>query len=115
LERYRVGIILSIPEFDTYRGLERFATDPNKPENLLAFNCLCKQAETRAVWQAVSNFGADKLEDAIKLITGSTGEETKKDKAINSLDNFMDMSESEQLKIFNDLCESLGCKVDPET
>lgn len=115
MERYRVGLILSIPEFDTYKSLERFARDPREPENILAFNCLRKQAETRAVWQAASNFGIDKLEDAIKLITGSIGERTKTQKVASDLEGFMDKTPQEQIALFNKLCDMSGVKVDPTT
>lgn len=106
---------MSIPEFDTYKGLERFAKDPREPENLMAFNCLCKQAETRAVWQAASNFGIDKLEDSIKLITGSLGERAKSAKGALDLTSFMDKTEEEQLAMYNKICEMAGVKVDPTT
>lgn len=114
MDRYRVGLILSIPEFDTYRGLERFARDPKKPEHKFAFDCLCKQAETRAVWHAVSNFGFDKIEEAVKLITGSLGEKSTS-KHTADLTDFMDKTAAEQIEIFNRICEAAGVKVDPTT
>lgn len=105
MERYRVGLILSIPEFDTYKSLQRFAEDPTRVDNRLAFNCLYKQAETRAVWRAASGFGVDKLESAVKLITGSLGEKSPASRDANILEGFMDKSEAEQLDIFNKICE----------
>jgi hypothetical protein len=98
--------MLCMPEFDTYKAIERYAKDNSSPEAILGFQMLRKRTETTIMWRTVLT-GLD-ISAALKMYLGIS------DRAAGSK-KLEDMTEEERRKAYAAACMSTGIQLDPET
>ena len=58
MARYRAGLNLALPVFDTCGCLARFARNPNSSAALLSYHCLRRRAERELLYGALSVGGS---------------------------------------------------------
>ena len=94
-----------MPEFDTYKAIERFAKDNNDASALLAYKCLKHRTEAIVRWRIASASPLD-IASALNSYLGIT----HKTAAPKSL---TDMSEADRQELYMAACQQLGVKIDP--
>ena len=106
MEGYRAGLILCMPEFDTYHVIERFAKDHNDPGALQAYIFLKRRTELAIRWRAVNLDIEAPLNKLVELYTGTKEKAPKPTK-------LEDMSEQDRLAAYEQACKAAGIELDP--
>ena len=105
MEGYRAGVILCMPEFDTYHALERFARNPSDGAAIQAYLFLRKRTERMIRWRALQELDRFGIQKAIDIYTG-----TRSHKAPKTL---ADMTEEQRQELFTKACAAAGVQIDP--
>ena len=101
-----------MPQFDTYRVLERYAKHPGNRDAVLGFLMLYMETETRARWTAFSAFPHADLQQATQLFLGAHEKYLKKGSITDQL--VVSKTKEEEVAAFIKFCAKMGVKVDPE-
>ena len=105
MEGYRAGLILCMPEFDTYHALERFARDNSDSEAIQAYLFLRKRTERAIRWRAMQEVDRMGLQKAVEFCTG-----IRFNKAPEKLE---EMTEEQRRAMFEKACADTGVQLDP--
>ena len=94
-----------MPEFDTYKAIERFAKDNNDASALLAYKCLKHRTEAMIRWRVASAMPLDGAA-ALNSYMGITNQAT-------APKDLSGMSEEARRALYVNACAQLGVKIDP--
>lgn len=100
-----------MPQFDTYRVLERYAKHPGNRDAVLGFLLLYMETETRSRWNAFSAFPHADLHQALQLYLGAHDKQVKHGSLTDQL--MASKTKEDEVAAFLKLCASMGVNVDP--
>ena len=100
--------MLTLPEFDTYNTLKRFAEDQSV-ESKLAFHWLRRTALNSITWHANELVDGENLENGVYYRIGAISE-IQQDKA--ATEDIANMSEEEQREDYLNACKAAGVEID---
>lgn len=117
--RYRVSLILAMPEFDTAGTIRRFAKDPKNLGNKQAWRFLQRRARLSVSWDGFRAGGVDNMELLSQMRLGaytSVNDTISSGPSGNDIttDKILEMDPKERDDWFIRICDSVGVKVDPE-
>ena len=114
--RYRAGLTLALPEFDTNNILKRFAEE-HTAESKLAYLWLRRRVQNTLAWQVLSVFPVESVDKGMELRVGAFQEKVVEtaDKGNGlSLKELADMPQDKQMEMYLAACKSAGVKIDEE-
>ena len=100
-----------MPEFDTYKAIERYAKHNNDRAAVQSYLMLKRRTRLSVFWRSICAFGVDKEQPASTVQMGAFAEEKKVEKATD----MASMTEKERLAVFMDAMDEVGMQLDPET
>lgn len=100
-----------MPQFDTYRVLERYAKHPGNRDAVLGFLLLYKETEARARWNAFSAFPRADLNQAMQLYLDVRDRKALRGSVTDQL--MASKTKEEEIEAFIKFCASMGVNVDP--
>jgi hypothetical protein len=107
-------------KLDTYKSIEHYAINPRSRENILSLELLRHRTELDAIWLAYSMAkDADDIEPITNLYMGGRSH-TEEDPLANNkvkIEKAADLREmpvEDSLKIYRDICASVGISIDPD-
>ena len=100
-----------MPEFDTYRAIERYAKHNNDRAAVQSYLMLKRRTRLSVFWRSICAFGVDKEQPASTVQMGAFSEEKKVEKATD----LASMTEKERLDMFMNAMDEVGMQLDPET
>lgn len=114
--RYRTGLTLTLPEFDTHNTLKRFAEE-HTAESKLAFLWLKRRAQNALAWQALSVLPVDVIDKGMELRVGTfkeaAGEAETRNKGLD-LKELVNMPQDKQMELYLAACKNAGVEIDVE-
>ena len=103
--------MLSLPEFDTYHILEKYAKDPDHPSNILALRMLKRRARLQIQWRVLNSALASEsnIETLWNVLIGCGESHT-----IAKKTDMSQMNEAELMDMYNKALAQVGMSIDPE-
>lgn len=95
-----------MPEFDTYKAIERYAKNNDNPEAFLGYQFLKRRTQATIMWRTLMT-GIDSSA-AIKLYLGIK-------ESVGASRDLADMSEEERKAMYDAACREAGIQLDPST
>ena len=102
-----------MPEFDTYKGIERYAKHPDDIEAVQSFHWLMRRTKRQLIWRAISVLGLEGLELGYRLQLGCTDEGAPEQSNTFDPDVLPKLSQEDRDTAYLELCKSVGITVDP--
>lgn len=94
-----------MPEFDTYKVIERYAKNNDSPEAYLGYQFLKHRTQAAIMWRtSITEFD---IGSALSAYLGL------KDKLGGR--GMADMSEEERKQMYDEMCREAGIQLDPKT
>lgn len=100
-----------MPEFDTYRAIERYAKHNNDRAAIQSYLMLKRRTRLSVFWRSICAFGIDKEQPASTVQMGAFTEEKKVEKTTD----LGAMTEEERRAMFMKAVDEAGIQLDPET
>lgn len=100
-----------MPEFDTYKAIERYAKHNNDRAAVQSYLMLKRRTRLSVFWRSICAFGVDKEQSATTVQMGAFSEEKKVEKQTD----LASMTEKERLAMFMNAMDEVGMQLDPET
>ena len=104
-----------MPEFDTYKGIERYARHPEDPAAILSFYWLMQRTKRQLTWRAVSHFGVDDMSTGYMMQLGCTETQGQAQTNVFDPDAITQLSKEDREAAYIAACKSVGLAVDPAT
>jgi hypothetical protein len=101
-----------MPQFDTYRVLERYAKHPGNRDAILGFLMLYMETENRVRWNSFAAFPQANLQQAMELFLGVHDRQAKHGSVTDQL--MASKTKEEEINAFIKFCAKMGVTVDPE-
>lgn len=100
-----------MPEFDTYKALERYAKHNDERAAVQSYLFLKRRTRLSVLWRSICAFGLEKEQLASALQMGAFAEEKK----VQHATNLADMTEEERRQLYMNALNEIGYELDPET
>ena len=100
-----------MPQFDTYRVLERDAKHPGNRDAVLGFLLLYAETETRCRWSSFAAFPTADQQQALQLFLGAHDRKVKQGSITDQL--MASKKKEEEINAFIKFCAKMGVNVDP--
>ena len=105
-----------MPEFDTYKGIERFARAPDDPAAALSYFWLMERTKRQLMWRALSGFGSEGLAAGYSMQLGCAGaSDGSTSKRGLDLEALAELAKPDRDAVYIDLCKRAGITIDPVT
>lgn len=100
-----------MPEFDTYKAIERYAKHNNDRAAVQSYLMLKRRTRLSVFWRSICAFGVDKEQPASTVQMGAFTE----DKKVEKTTDLAAMTEEERRNMFMQVMDQVGIQLDPKT